>query len=572
MNSIQASRIGRYAMEVRDEEVRRARVVVVDFHWGICAPAFDLLVRHVRRLNPGVPIIVGGIAAGHVAHELLERGLVDYVLRGDSEVSFALLVEALLEGREPGRLPNVVSLAHPSPPRSRMSHQQFSATDSVSTSWFPTFNAYADWVSKAFSHGRFIACVRGCVMRCPVCYGGVRDIFGAGVLQRDPQDVVRLLRRVEELGNTDVHLFLGRISHSALQRLAQTLADAGPFRFSHKNVELMTCTPPRREDVENLEKAFPRGVILGFIAPNEFVPALSAETVASEMDLWRDVHERYLDRGLVEPQGATLVREGESQEPGDGGGLRDRETLPLMKAYSWEILRPTGPEGGVGYRELLDANWHAWTFDAARLLSPPIEQAAAVFGGLDMVTEDPEEVACPEGLARSYWFRLLDGWRRYRIPQIPGLSFVLVAVESTRAAVLSRRTDSVSYEGIASVAGPRLLRRVRGHTISPLRMTRDHRWVRLSAVLPRTDETGRRRFAVVPTLGSGRLQHEDVERALAESTVVLSIAHGEAHRIEIQLVLQQARIRVLDEREEVLDRGRIDLGHYVPRSRRTRSP
>lgn len=98
MNAIRTRRRGRYAFELDEEEVREARVVAIDLHWAVGLSGFVHLVHRVRCVNPDAAIVVGGITAGHYARVLLERLPLEYVVRGDSEESFARLAESLLGG------------------------------------------------------------------------------------------------------------------------------------------------------------------------------------------------------------------------------------------------------------------------------------------------------------------------------------------------------------------------------------------------------------------------------------------------------------------------------------------
>jgi len=138
MNAARGTRLGRYAVEVTDDEIAAARVVAIDVHWALALPGFERLVTHVRAVSCGATIIVGGVTAGHYARELLERYPIDYVISGDPEASFAALVDALRAGARPTDLPNVHARDLPPPAQRRLTAAEYDATDPLTADWFPT--------------------------------------------------------------------------------------------------------------------------------------------------------------------------------------------------------------------------------------------------------------------------------------------------------------------------------------------------------------------------------------------------------------------------------------------------
>ena len=58
----------------------------------------NLLCKRLRREKPHVPILLGGPEVTFNPEPYLADGLCDYVLRGEGEIAFTKLCDALLEG------------------------------------------------------------------------------------------------------------------------------------------------------------------------------------------------------------------------------------------------------------------------------------------------------------------------------------------------------------------------------------------------------------------------------------------------------------------------------------------
>lgn len=105
VNAARVRKVGRYAFEVGDDEIRAARVIAIDVHWALALTGFGPLVRFVRSVAPRVPIVVGGITAGHVAREALEEHAVDFVVRGTPRPASPASSRPCVQAERPGPSP-----------------------------------------------------------------------------------------------------------------------------------------------------------------------------------------------------------------------------------------------------------------------------------------------------------------------------------------------------------------------------------------------------------------------------------------------------------------------------------
>lgn len=562
LNEVRAAKTGRYAFEVTDDEVRAARVVAMDLHWSVGLPGFERLVWHVRSLNPRAVLVVGGITAGHYPRVLLERYPVDHVLRGDSEVAFAALVDAVLTGGSPEGIANVYTRNAPAPPMRRMTRADFDRTDPLTVEWFPTYARVTDWQCAAFSQGRTIPVARGCPFRCPACYGSYADSFGRGYILRSPESVVQRVRQALGLGVRHLRLIVGKPGPRALSAILQALAAAGPYRFEG-SVGLYLCTPPSDEDLEALDAAFEGQVDLSAVPPEEHVPRLSREAWAEEGAAWARVarfaassRRIHLDLWATDPDVFARLR-------GQFGVDRARRVTVSLGAV-WLVTRPVSGQESIALNEVRDAMEPVWTFFAARLLSPSLARLLRPFQFLDALAEDPGLLPDPGGDLSPFFRVLMENWRRHHVPTLPGLAFWVVPVALRPESRWPRERHGTRFRGAMGVAGWNDIVTA-GHA-REMRAVADHRGVTLEGRIPwRGAAPG---VAVVPRSLDGRpMERAWLDTLLSDGVVVIRAARDHAQRIgevtvRCTLRVQDITAAVLDPSGAVLAHGRADLHYY----------
>jgi hypothetical protein len=556
LNAVRASKLGRYAFEVEDEEILAAKVIAVDVHWALALTGFVHLIQHVRGLRPDVAIVVGGVTAGHYAQELLDRFNVDYVLRGDSETSFAALVEALVEGREPGDLPNVYVRGRPPPPELRMSEAEFDATDSLNADWFPTYVAVSEWDAEAFPQGRTLMITRGCALRCPECYGSYASTYGRGYLMRSPEATVALLRQAERMKLRNVCLFVAKPAPKQLSALLNAIADAGPFRFSSA-VGFYLCMPPSPEDVLRLDAAFDNPIALSFVPPDEQQPALSPVRLASERQAWRLVADAVLaSRNLRLDLWSTQTTDAAKLRADLTTSASDR--IQANYGGVWAVTRP---EDGVSrtmdhVRAALDP---VWTFYAARLLAPALARLLKPFRFLDEMEGDPSAAAPANAALAPFWEEIVASWARDRLPLLPTLGF---AVQPIRGGTWSpnRRSEGAHAEGDFAYLVPTSAWTVAG-AATVLERVRDHRGVELRGDLPSGAYDA---LILVPLPPQPGVIDDAWLAALGVEGFLGLRLPPNAHpaRVSVHLRVQDARAFLLDEQGERLARGLAHLDYF----------
>jgi len=552
MNAIAAPKLGRYAFEVTDDELREAAVVCVDVHWAPSLSGFERLVQHVRAVAPEVPIVVGGITAALLAEEMLETYAVDYVLRGDAEVSFAALIAALREGSSPGPLPNVHARGAPPPPRSRMTDAQLDATDSVTLDWFPTLAKVTDLDAAAFPPGRTVIVARGCPLRCPTCYGSHASTYGGGYLWRSPARTAELVRVAERAGARNLRLIVGKPSPRRLSEMIDGIVASGPYRFGSA-LGLYLCRAPSDEELDALDRAFDSPVTLSMVPPEEHVPALSPARLEEERAAWRRVAARVSrSRNLRLDVWATAGRD--TAELQEDLGARGNERVSVSSGAVWSMTRPT--DGGQSTLAAVRAAVaDVWTFYAARLLSPVLAHLLAPFRFLDEVDDGLDTLSPPRAHELLPFHETIQqSWRTHRLPTLPGLSFDAVPVAVARGPS-RREAEGTRYRGdFAIVESARAV-----GAAAPLEPQVDHRGVSLEARLAvPADCDG---LAIVPR-GASTTSQVWVDALAARGLVVLRAPKAGNARLRIDLRVQDARGFLLDDDGEPLRRGVADLSYF----------
>lgn len=537
MSTVQEHKLGRYAFELGDAEIAEARVVALDLHWALGLPGVEAIVSHVRRVNPRAAIVLGGISASLWAERLLRDGLADHVVCGDAEPGFARLVSALVAGRDPGTLPNVMSARCPAGTSRPATDAEHDATQTLAASWFPSYERLQAVTARALSHDRVLPVLRGCAMRCEGCQG---SHAAAGVQVRSPSSVSSHLTssgRVRHLV-----LLMGKPGQRVLADHAHALAGGGPWPVE-EHVGIFCCRAPDPRTLHALSTAFPCRVGLSALDPAEHEPRLSADKLRRELEAFRLAAKVVAASERLE----LVLWSGDRQRVAALRRELGAKNVRVSWTGAWDLRRPLARERGSDFDAVAQVMRQVWTFGAARALSPTLARLLAPFGFLDELSAEPEP---PPDLhprlarvAASWW----ESWRAHRLPVLPGLSFY--ALPTRGAAVLGRR------------GGCALIRAERADPSAAvqLRLSPSARGLTLTASL---GEHRGDALAVVPGDEAGRVDAQWLAALSREGLLALALPAAVAPvTLEIALVLDAAEIRV-GAGAQIVARARVDQGLY----------
>lgn len=564
MNAIPGPKLGRYAFEVGDDEIRSAAIIAIDVHWALALSGVEPLVAHIRRLSPAVPIIVGGVTASHYPEQLLERHGVDFVIVGDSEPAFVELVRRLRAGEAAGEIANVHARGAAAPRRERISQAEFDATDCVTVDWFPTYERVSGWDAQAFPQGRTLPVSRGCAFRCPECYGSYASTYGRGYRLRSPERLADLIERAAQLGLRNVRLFLAKPPDRTLTELLRELADRGPFGFD-STIGLYLCTAPSLEDLELLERAFTSPVALSMIPPEEHVPRLKPRRLELERARWRAAAARIAASPTLTLDAWTTTTVSLAQVREALGAAPEATRVKVSYAAVWAVTRPVDGRA-VPFDRVREAALPVWTFYAARALSPALAKLLEPYrwlDELDALAENTGPVVEDRPL-HGFVSAMRRSFERDHLPLLPELAWAVVPVT---------RWDRSASAGGVSLHGALARARVRAAALAQpatsLAFERDHRGVTLRAEFP--DLAGVTALAFVPLERAGTYPSATELDAIAGADVVAVVLPRSSGplRLEVVVRVQETHVAVIDGRGELVARGRADLGYFrVPKQPR----
>jgi hypothetical protein len=168
--------LGRFESEVTDDEIRGARIILMDLHWYLSLPAALRLAQRLKRINPHVIIIVGGLTASVFASQIVAHSPIDFVIRGDAEEPLPALVLALLEGGEVTDVSNLVHREFATPWNFALTAEILDSLNLFECEFFPSFyrgllDFHSRPLSRPFSTHPFFLPMRGCPLGCKGCIG-----------------------------------------------------------------------------------------------------------------------------------------------------------------------------------------------------------------------------------------------------------------------------------------------------------------------------------------------------------------------------------------------------------------
>ncbi|MHA1568003.1 MAG: hypothetical protein ACTSXZ_00915 [Alphaproteobacteria bacterium] len=176
INRVAAPVVGRFEDELTAEQVRAARVVVMDIHWYLTLPAALKLAARVKVINPTCRIIAGGLTASIFARQLVRDSKIDYVVTGDAEGPLPMLVSALLDNGDAAQAPNVVGRDFTTPRTYCLTPEVMDTLDYNNVDFFPTLKErlrliHAQVGDRPISTHPYCLAFRGCPMDCTGCIG-----------------------------------------------------------------------------------------------------------------------------------------------------------------------------------------------------------------------------------------------------------------------------------------------------------------------------------------------------------------------------------------------------------------
>lgn len=213
LNSIDCVKAGKMYFEVTDSILLNSKIIAIDCHWYFSLSEIGRLAKDIKKINPRATIIVGGQTATALAGMMVKRFKVDYVVRGDGEIPFPLLVKDILGGGDGRDVPNIASRRFINPQTYHLTEEDYNKSDCITIDWFPALKERMGLIHNFLPFGYcepmglypFIPVYKGCSNDCDFCFSrssAQRKLYGRGLVARSPEMVVKDLQACSQ--NKDI--------------------------------------------------------------------------------------------------------------------------------------------------------------------------------------------------------------------------------------------------------------------------------------------------------------------------------------------------------------------------------
>lgn len=216
-------------------------------------PSAIEISRFIRRVNPSIPIIWGGVHATLYPEQVAAADFVDFAVRGDGEVAVTGLLAAIRAGTDPGAVRGIAYQAG-----QEVINTGVAEAVDIEQSLHPEWNLVEDIreigdmveVSKRTGVGIPIITSRGCPHRCAFC---INSVLGVKYRFRKTETVISDIEQILDLGVNRISFFdedffankkmlteiIGEINIRKLKFRWFASARADYFREKHISPELL---------------------------------------------------------------------------------------------------------------------------------------------------------------------------------------------------------------------------------------------------------------------------------------------------------------------------------------------
>jgi len=174
MQSVDCKKKGVFYYEVNKELIKNAKIAALDIHWYFHLFSVAKISAYCKKVNPSIIIITGGYTATILAEAIIKDFEIDFIIKGDAEYSFPLLVKKILNNEDIRGVPNIVAKNFSSNHDYFLIQENFGKYIYNDLTWFPTLEKiihkvqrleYPSWI------GPWIPVSKGCKYHCSFCYG-----------------------------------------------------------------------------------------------------------------------------------------------------------------------------------------------------------------------------------------------------------------------------------------------------------------------------------------------------------------------------------------------------------------
>lgn len=201
VNSVNCKKSGLFHRDVTTAKVKRSQIIAMDCQWFYSLGSLVDLVAFIKSVNNKAKIIVGGYTAAIYSEILVNDYGCDFVIVGDAEIPFPLLVDALLKDQPIDNIPNLVYKSNVEGKITyRLTTDDYDKQNFTEFSWFTSLIHLLEKYKPIGNHYLgfpFLSIYKGCKYRCHNCYGYAplqNQLCKRGIVARSPEAVRAELR------------------------------------------------------------------------------------------------------------------------------------------------------------------------------------------------------------------------------------------------------------------------------------------------------------------------------------------------------------------------------------------
>lgn len=154
-----------------------------------------------KRMNPNIKVVIGGLHSTILPEDILKSNDVDYAVRGEGEITFLELVQALEKGAP---ISKIQGLSYKDTAGKQINTSDRSFLEDLDELPFPDKNLIIE-EQKAKATYKIIFCSRGCPYRCNYC--NTAAIWGRKVRYHSVPRIIEEMKKIKEQEKTDTIQF-----------------------------------------------------------------------------------------------------------------------------------------------------------------------------------------------------------------------------------------------------------------------------------------------------------------------------------------------------------------------------
>lgn len=222
-----------------------ARLIGIDLHWMVHIQGSLAVAERVKRVQPLLPVILGGISATYYARELIRYPFVDMVMRGyDTHEPMADLLTAMRDGADLSRVANLLWKGADGHIRNNgFSHKPKTFACGIDWSIHPEIPTGKELPIKELLSTQNAGCSHDCGW-CGGSRQAFRRVFGLqrAMARKPRREVAYELQSVRRLGGGDQYHFYAvgsyNESNTGMAFFVDRVAEAGFKSISYEQFHL----------------------------------------------------------------------------------------------------------------------------------------------------------------------------------------------------------------------------------------------------------------------------------------------------------------------------------------------